>query len=572
LLRQITIKNFAIVDSVTMEFGPGFNVLTGETGAGKSLIVDALYFLLGDRIAADMLRSGEERAMAEALFQVSVKSPAAKKISEWGIETPGGEILIKREFNRASGKTRSFLNGEMATASMIEELSELLIDIHGQHEHQAIFNVSRHRQLVDAFGHNSSGLEKVQKAYQVLADLLAEQKRLGGDAKAIARRTDLLSFQVQEINDAGIANLNEEELLQKFQLFKYSEKIVKQLTEAQRSLDEEGEGGSTGLFGTVVSRLQDSAKLDPSLESFLAESKALQEGLNQLSFDLSRKLESYTFSENEYQELSDRIDELNTLKKKYGDSVPEILKYHESIEEELKTLLSREVRLKTIAQEIEEAAGKYRKAAHDLSQNRLKVGKSLALQVQESLKELGLSHAQLNVEIKPVEESDSPVIENGIHLQISPLGWDRVEFLFSANPGEPLRPLAKVASGGEASRVMLGLKTILAESDDVPTLIFDEIDTGVGARTAPAVATLLTHLSRSKQVLCISHLAPIAGLGDWHFQVAKSIQNGKTSVSVNRLTESQRIEELAKMLGGEPISETSISHAKELYARMHASS
>ena len=571
MLRQISIKNFAIVDSVTLEFGPGFNVLTGETGAGKSLIVDALYFLLGDRIAADMLRAGEDRDVAEALFQVSEKSPAAQKLLEWGIAAPGGEILLKREFNRSSGKTRSFLNGEMATAAMVEELSAWLLDIHGQHEHQAIFNVSRHRELVDAFGHAAPLLEKTRGTHEVLSGLLDEQRRLGGDSKEIARRADLLSFQVHEIDDADIAGLNEEELLKKFQLFRYSEKIVKQLTEAQRLLDEAGEGGATGLFGTAVSRVQDSAKLDGSLEGFLGEAKTLQEGLNQFSFDLSRKLEAYSFSESEYQELSDRIDELNGLKKKYGDSVPEILKYREAIGTELKTLFGREDRLKALSGEIQKASGEYAKAAKDISQNRTKAGRHLASQVQETLKELGLSHARLQVENSPVEEPGSPAVENGKPMQLSALGWDRVEFLFSANPGEPLRPLAKVASGGEASRVMLGLKTVLAESDEMPTLVFDEIDTGVGARTAPAVATLLTHLSRSKQVLCISHLAPIAGLGDWHFQVSKSIQDGKTSVSVNRLTEPQRIEELAKMLGGEPISQTSLSHAKELYARMHAS-
>src|SRR5579859_2011490 len=216
MLRQLSVKNFAIVDSVQMEFGPHFNVLTGETGAGKSLIVDALYFLLGDRITADILRTGEERALAEALFQVPVKSPAIQKLSEWGIEVPGGEILVKREFSRSSGKTRSFLNGETATAAMVAELGDLLIDIHGQHEHQAIFNVGRHRQLVDAYGHLVPLLAKTTDAYQKLNGLLTEQSRLGGDSREIARRTDLLAFQVKEIEDAGLEKVNEEELVNKF--------------------------------------------------------------------------------------------------------------------------------------------------------------------------------------------------------------------------------------------------------------------------------------------------------------------------------------------------------------------
>jgi DNA repair protein RecN (Recombination protein N) len=572
MLRELSIKNFAIVDSVTMEFGSGFNVLTGETGAGKSLIVDALYFLLGGRIAADMLRVGEERAVVEALFQVPLKGSAVKKLAEWGIEAKSGEVLVKREYSRSAGKTRSYVNGEMATASMIAELGDWLIDIHGQHEHQAIFNVGRHKQLIDAFGHLEKLLKEIGQAHEALSALLVEQSRLGGDSREIARRTDLLQFQVQELEAAKLEDLNEEELLKKYQTMKHAEKISKQVVEAQGLMDEEGDGGVTGLFGKVVARLQDASRLDPELEKKVVEAKALQENLNQLSFDLARQLESYSFGEDEYQELSDRIDGLNSLKKKYGDSVVEILKYLDQIREELKSLLGREDRLKSLGLEIEKAADQYRSIGIQLSAKRLQAGKELAKQVQEALKDLGLTHAQMGVQVTPVEDETSPVVEKGKRLSLSPQGWDKVEFLFSANPGEPQRPLAKVASGGEASRVMLGLKAVLAESDEVPTLIFDEIDTGVGARTASAVAGLLTHLAKSKQLLCISHLAPIAGLGDHHYQVSKSVDKGKTAIGVKRLTENERIDELAKMLGGEPVSETSRSHAKELYARMRPSS
>jgi len=321
----------------------------------------------------------------------------------------------------------------------------------------------------------------------------------------------------------------------------------------------------------VVSRLQDAAKLDPELEKLVEAAKLTQENLNQLSFDLSRKLDGYSFSEKAFEELSDRIDGLNGLKKKYGDSAAEILKYLEQIRGEMKNLLGREDRLRELDLEIENAAEKYRAAGAQLSAKRLQAGMELAKQVQEALKELGLSHAQMGVQVTAVEDDASPAVEKGKRLALSPLGWDKVEFLFSANPGEPLRSLAKVASGGEASRVMLALKAVLAESDEVPTLIFDEIDTGVGARTASAVAGLLGRLAGTKQVLCISHLAPIAGLGENHYQVAKTVEKGKTAIRVNRLTEEGRIDELAKMLGGEPVSETSRSHARELYAKMRPS-
>jgi DNA repair protein RecN (Recombination protein N) len=568
MLRQLSIKNFAIVESVTLEFAQGFNVLTGETGAGKSLIVDALYFLLGDRISADMLRAGEDRAVVEALFQLLPMSSAGLKLAEWGIACDNGEMLIKREFSRSSSKTRSFINGEMATASMISELGDMLIDIHGQHEHQAIFNITKHRQLIDAYGHLDTYLKPVSEAYKTLSGLLDEQSRLGGDSREIARRTDLLKFQADEIAAARLTELNEEELLKKYQMMKQAEKITKLLTEAQQALDEDGDGGATGLFGHVIGRLQDASRLDQELENMIDTGKALQESLNQLSFDLARKIESYSFTEAEFEDLSDKIDGLNTLKKKYGESVAEIIKYHDNITEELKVLLGREGRLETLGKEIEKAADEYQSAAKQLTQQRVKVGTDLAKKVQEALKELGLPHAKMSVQVNPIEDASSPAKDKGKSLSLSATGWDRVEFLFSANPGEPLRPLAKVASGGEASRVMLALKTILAGSDDVPTLIFDEIDTGVGARTASAVAELLERLATSKQILCISHLAPIAVLGECHYQVTKTFKEGKTSINVQRLTEQNRIEELAKMLGGEPVSETSRSHAKELFTKI----
>src|SRR5665213_1546714 len=568
MLRQLSIKNFAIVDSVTMEFGEGFNVLTGETGAGKSLIVDALYFLLGDRINADMIRQGEERTVVEALFQVPPKGKVTQKLFEWGIEAPYGEILIKRELTRSAGKTKSLVNGEMATAAMIAELGEGLIDIHGQHEHQAIFNIRKHRELIDAFGRLEPQLEKVSQAYESLAHLLTEQTRLGGDSREIARRTDLLQFQVQEIEESGVEKLNEEELLRRFQVMKHAEKITKLVSEAQRLLDEEGDGGATGLFSTVVGRLQDAARIDPDMEKLVESAKLTQESLNQLSFDLSQKLDSYSFSDSEYTQVSDEIDALNRLKKKYGHTIEDVLKFLERCREELKTLLSREERLKTLGAEITQAAETYGSASAELTAKRAEVGEVLAAQVQETLKELGLPHAQMGVQVLPIEEVNSPVMEKGKAMHLSPMGWDKVEFLFSANPGEPLRSLAKVASGGEASRVMLGLKTVLAESDEVPTMIFDEIDTGVGARTAGPVAALLEKLTKTKQVLSISHLAPIAGLGEHHFKISKDVKDGKTSIKVKILAENERIEELAKMLGGEPVSDTSRLYARELYAKM----
>jgi DNA repair protein RecN (Recombination protein N) len=568
MLKQLSIKNFALVDHVSLEFGPSFNVLTGETGAGKSLIVDALYFLLGDRITADMMRAGEERTVVEALFLFSKDNSVAEKLKGWGVQTPGGELLIKREFTRSAGKTRSFINGELATASMVSEIGDMLVDIHGQHEHQAIFNIGQHRALIDSFGRLEKILEEVAASFQKLSSLLGERVKLGSDTAEITRRTDLLKYQVQEIEAAGLDRLNEEELLKKYQLAKHAEKITQFLTEALRLLNEGETGGATGLFGSVVARMQDATRLDPDLGNQVKTAMDLQESFNQLSLDLSEELGRYSFSKDEYETLSDQIDNLNLLKKKYGDSIEQILNYLGKAKDELRSLLGREERLIALDGEIANATEQYRDACRRLSRGRARAGKELSAQVQAALVEMGLTHAQLDVQLTAQENQESTVEENGKHMALSPMGWDRVEFLFSANPGESLRPLAKVASGGEASRVMLALKTVLAGSDEVATLIFDEIDTGVGARTASTVAKQLLNLSKTKQILCISHLAPIAVMGDWHYHIEKTNTDGKSMISLMLLNGEGRIRELARMLGGDPLTDISLSHAKDLYARM----
>jgi DNA repair protein RecN (Recombination protein N) len=564
MLRQLSVQNFAIVDRVDLEFEPGFNVLTGETGAGKSLLVDALYFLLGERLDPAMLRAGEEKASAEALFQVRPGSPALAKIAEWGLTAYDGEILLRREYTRSSGKTRSTVNGSMATAAMAAELADLLVDLHGQHEHQAIFNVSRHRRLVDVFGSLEKKLEETARTYRDLSGLLEEQARLGGDSRDTARRQDLLTFQVEELETAGLEDLEEEVLNRDYQSAKHAGKVAEFLTSAQEALEGGVSGGCTGLQGTVCARLRDAAKLDPSLEALADQAQAAQESINQLSFEVSRRLETASFSDDDLQALTDRIDQVHNLKKKYGDTLAEVRSYLEKARAELSDLQNREGRLKALDQDIKKAAEAYRLAGEVLSVGRQKAGAQLAVATRKLLGDLGLSGAKLEVNVVTQEQPGSPVLQKGKFVGLSAAGWDHVEFQFSANPGEPLRPLAKVASGGEASRIMLALKAVLAGADDVDTLVFDEIDTGVGARTASAVGKVMERLSSEKQVLCISHLAPLAGLGRTHLRVLKEVRDGKTFTRVEWLSGDERIEELARMLGGEPVTEVSRRHAVEL--------
>lgn len=563
MLRHLTVQNFAIVDKVDLTFEWGFNVLTGETGAGKSLLVDALYFLLGGRLDPALLRSGEDKAVAEALFQLDLGSPALAKMNEWGLPAPEGEILLRREYAKSSGKTRSTLNGSLATAAMVAELGDLLLDLHGQHEHQAIFVVSSHRRLVDAFGALDADAASVGEAYRVLAALLDEKRKLGGDERDAARREDLLAFQVGELSAAGLEELDETAFQSAYQTARHAEKITESLRLARQAL-EEGSGGAIGALGAAASALRDASRVDPTLEDWLKRAQELQEALNQLSFEVSRRLEAGEATAEDLQTLTERMDSLHTLKKKYGNTLEDVRAYYASIQGELDALRHRGERLKVLGNEIEKAAEAYRAAASRLSAARGKAGARLASETRKLLSDLGLEGAKLEVVVAPQEEADSPVTVAGKGAALSPHGWDTVEFLFSANPGEPLRPLAKVASGGEASRVMLALKAALAKADEVPTLVFDEIDTGVGARTASAVGKVMGRLAKGKQVLCISHLAPLAALGKSHSRVLKETRDGKTFTRVEKLAGRERVEEVARMLGGEPLTAASRKHALEL--------
>ena len=567
MLIRLSIRHFALVESADIDFGTGFNVLTGETGAGKSMLVDALAFLLGDRMSADSLREGEERASVSALFQVPSGSPAPALLEAWGIPSPGGEILVKREYVRSSGKTRSTLNGETATASIMTELDDLLVDIHGQHEHQAIFNVGRHRLLVDACGRLDDLKDRTTRASARLGSIGEEKSRLGGDARDIARRTDLLRFQRNELEAAGVAQLDEEGLKREYLRLKNAGKLAGLLAEASAALDpEEGEGAASRV-GQAAARLAEAARLDDSLEPLADTLRTLQASIAQISSDLNRRAGDYDFDGDRFREVEGRMDLLNTLKRKYGETLEEVRRYLENVTQELDSLSRREGRLKELEDEERKAADDYALAAGELSAARSKAGKILSDSVAGILKGLGLPHARLDVAVTPLEEEQSPVVWKGAPRVVGAQGWDRVEFTFAANPGEPLRPLQKTASGGEASRVMLALKTVLAGNDVTPTLIFDEIDTGVGGRTAPAVGELLERLASSKQVICISHLAPIAIRGATHLSVVKNASGNRTTVGVERLEGKTRLEELARMLSGEA-TETSLKHAREMVEKV----
>jgi DNA repair protein RecN (Recombination protein N) len=570
MLARLLIRNFALVESTVLDLKEGFNVLTGETGAGKSMLVDALTFLLGDRMSADSLRTGEDRALVEAIFQLEPGSAAMARLTEWGIPVPGGELLVKREFTRSAGRTRSTVNGEMATAAMVAELGDLLVDIHGQHEHQAIFNVGRHRRLVDAFGHLDPLLERTAARCSALGALLEERSRLGGDAKDIARRADLLAFQRNELEAAGVEGLDEEGLKREYLRLKNAEKTAGLLSGAAALLNpDEGEEGVSGRAGKAAGLLSEAARTDPGLEALAVELRELQSSAARISSEMVRRAEGCVFDEERFREVAQRMDLLNTLKKKYGNTLEEVRRYLRDVRQELATLSRREERLKELGREVSAASDAYAREAAALSGAREKAGNRLSAEVQTVLRDLGLPDARLAASVAPQEEAGSPVERDGVPMALSEQGWDRVEFTFSANPGEPLRPLQKTASGGEASRVMLALKAVLAGSDETPTLIFDEIDTGVGGRTAPAVGALLERLANGKQVVCISHLAPIASRGESHLRVVKTQAGSRTMVGIERLEGKSRLEELARMMSGD-VSETSLRHAREMYEKVRA--
>lgn len=547
MLTDLNIKNVAIIDALHVAFGPGLNILTGETGAGKSIIIDAVELLLGGRASADLIRSGADEATVEAVFDLSGRPDALTLLAESGVETDG-ELLVKRVVAR-SGKNRVFIGGSLSTAAVLSEISRRLINIYGQHESQTLLRPENHLLLLDGFAGSDTLRGEFAALHAEYRNVEHELKTIQEGERDREHRIDLLSYQLDEIAKAGLKPDEEEALEAERQLLTHAGKLLSASQGGYETLYA-GEGALLGQLRRTVSSIADARQFDASLEPLR---EALDEAYARLE-DVSLALRDYAARiESDPERLSfvdDRLDLIGRLKRKYGATVREVLDHADKVERELGMLRNSAEARGDLEERLAAIAGAMVHRGAKLTGLRKSASEQLAEAMQRQLSELSMPNAVFSVSMEPFPEP-------------KPTGMERVEFLFSPNPGEPPKPLARVASGGELSRLMLALKQLHPESD-VPTLVFDEVDTGIGGATSAMVGRKLKRVAGCQQVLCVTHLPQVAAFADSHYIVGKSQENGRTVTRMVLLENEERIHEVARMLGGVTITDTTTEHAREL--------
>jgi DNA repair protein RecN (Recombination protein N) len=556
MLRTLRIKNLALVEDLTWELGPGYNVITGETGAGKSILIGALELVLGERADRTRLRSGADSATVEAVFEVQGwKAPLSEWLEQNGLEPcEEGRLVLKRTVT-AAGTNRQFVNGTPTTLAVLKQLGDWLVDIHGPHDHQSLLHTGRQLDLLDAFGGVLELRNRFARLCSERAALEAQKAALGMDEAACARRLDLLRHQVREITEARLQP-EEEEALQALHRRLSNATRLMQLARAALDLLSESESAILQQAGVMGRALQELHRLDPSAGEFLETHARAVEQWQALREDLSRYADRLEVDPAQLQEVEQRLDLIQGLKRKYGRTVAEVLAFGQQARRELETLEQREVELERLQQGLAEVDQKLRVLGAELTERRRKVIPVLREAVCRHLEDLGFrqSHFEVLLETELDRWTAGP--------PPSATGFDRVEFLFSPNPGEPLRPLRAIASSGELARVMLALKTVLAAQDEVPVLVFDEVDANVGGETAHAVGAKMREIAEHRQVLCVTHLAQVAAAARHHWVVRKVVRGGRTVSEIAPVDRAERVEELARMLGGR--SEEALRHAAAL--------
>jgi len=556
LLTELTITNFAIIDELRLRFTSGFNVLTGETGAGKSIIIDAVGLLLGGRADATVIRAGSKRAQVEGIFRLDdqLQSQINPVLEREGLESDAPDTLILGREIRATGRNYCRVNGRTVSLSLLEEISQPLVDIHGQGEHLSLLRVRAHQRFLDCYGNLEEQQEVLAQEVKKLRAVRIELVGLLRDEQELARRVDQLTYQVQEIESARLQPDEEEDLAAERNRLANAEQLNLVTGEAYAALYEGGEEqlSAADLLGQAVRALNQLGKIDPGLQEQerLAESLAIQ--IDELARTLHDYQESIEFSPARLAQVEERLSLIYSLKRKYGHSIEEILAFGERAQAELDSITHSEERIEALREEEELLRHAIGRLAADLSQARREAGERLAGEVEAQLADLNMEGARFAVDLSWTEEPDGVYVGEQT-LACDERGIDRTEFLIAPNVGEGLKPLVKVASGGETSRLMLALKTVLSTADETPTLIFDEIDQGIGGRVGGVVGRKLWGLTQADglqhQVLCVTHLPQIAGYADTHFHVEKGVSEQRTATHIRVLSDADRVEELAVMLG-----------------------
>lgn len=566
VIETISIRNIALINELELELSPGLNIFTGETGAGKSVILRSIGLVLGERTSVDIVRENTEYGSVEISIVPTPSIPIDTDFDD--------DLLLSRQIS-VNGRSRCRINGELVNLKQLEEIGSLLVDIHGQHEHQSLFKTETHLKLLDDFGELETECNNIKNTYHQLLDLQRELDSILHTLSSSEREKELLEFEVKELKSADLQVGEEEELTSELTILNNAEQLYESANMVYNQLDGEGQSGLSGSVDSIstLQNLRDSAKAVSKLaeiDSNLSElSERIDSSLYELE-DISSQIRQYAetieFNPNRLAEVSDRIELISKFKRRYGNTISDMLAYHSEAEKKLEDLELGSDKIDLLNTQIRDKKELSLQLCITLSEKRKKVAEKLSNMVEKELQELGMEKAQFLTAVNPIEDENGILQIDGKRYGLREHGMDHVEFLIAPNVGSVLRPLAKIASGGEISRVMLALKTVLIQVDNTPTVLFDEIDSGIGGKIADVVGEKLKELSENTQVICITHLPQIARFADQHFLVEKEVVFDKTVISAKALTESERVTEISRMHGGIE-SEVGLAHARELLKR-----
>ncbi len=557
MLTHVHVKNMALIDEAEITFGRGLNILTGETGAGKSILIGSVGTALGKKTSRDVIRKGAEYALVELVFEVEDEQ-TKEALSQLDILPEDGQVIISRRLQGSRSICK--INGEIHTAADVREAAALLLDIHGQHEHQSLLYPDRQLAYLDDYGREEIRELKarVGEAYVRYRDGKKELEQLSLDGEARKRQLDFLEYEVQEIASANLKKGEDEELETAFRRMANSQKIMETLQEVYNLTGYEAMGSGGSAIGYAMQRLQSVAALDQPLDGLMQTISDIDSLLNDFNRELSDYMTELTFSEEEFAEINDRLNLINHLKEKYGNTIEKIQACAREKEQELDKLHHYEEYKEQLEEKCKVYRAKLQECSDALSKKRKACARVFEEKLTAHLQDLNFPDVRFEISFKETK-------------QFTEKGTDDITFMISTNPGEPLRELAQVVSGGELSRIMLGIRTLLAEQEHIGTLIFDEIDTGISGRTAQKVAEKMALISRGCQVLCITHLPQIAAMADCHFEIEKSVTEGMTKTHIRHLREEEMVEELARMLGGTEITPAVRENAREMKRLAEAS-
>lgn len=550
MLTYLHVKNLALIEEAEIDFSEGLNILTGETGAGKSIVIGSVSLALGGKLSRDMLREGADYGLVELVFQV-VRESQRKRLLDLGVIPEEDQVIISRKI--LDKRSMNKINGETVSLSQLKEAASVLIDIHGQHEHQSLLQKKKHLEILDEFSKEELGpvKEALFEAYRRFQDLTKKQKEAELDEESRLREISLLEFQLNEIEQAGIELGEDEELEQQYRRMTHGKKILEAAGAAYSMTGYEEPQAAGGVIGHALRELQSVAAYDEELSPLLEQLTDVDALLNDFNRDMAEYLTSLEFSEETFFQTEERLNTLNQLKAKYGRTLEQVLAWQEKSRERLEHLLDYDGYLQKLREDLAAVEEELSKLCDRASKIRKKGAKKLCGEIRDHLVDLNFLDVKFELHFETLEGYTS-------------LGKDDVEFLISVNPGEPLRPLMKIASGGELSRIMLAIKTVLADKDDIDAVIFDEIDVGISGRTAQRVSEKMMLIGKTRQVICITHLAQIAAMADSHYRIEKMVNNGETRTRIRKLKQTEEIEELARILGGAEITDAVMKNAEEM--------